>query len=68
MCDALSGSKPLSACDRNPVIERTIETIQSALPFWFELIGISFLSAGMKDKYAKLLQERIDVLGFEETV
>lgn len=51
----------------DPVIERALETIQSVLPFWFELIGISFLSDEMKDKYAKLLQKRIDVLGFEKT-
>ena len=50
----------------NPVIERTLETIQSALPFWYELIGISFLSDEMKDKYSKLLQKRIDVIGFEK--
>lgn len=46
------------------VIERTLYTIQSALPFWVEQIGISFLSDEMKDKFAKLLQKRIDVLGF----
>lgn len=46
------------------VVERTLETIQSALPFWFELIGISFLSDEMKDKYSKLLQKRIEILGF----
>jgi serine/threonine-protein kinase HipA len=51
----------------DPVIERTLGTIQAALPSWFELIGISFLSAEMKDKYTKLLQERIDVIGFRKT-
>ena len=51
----------------DPIIEKILETIQSALLFWFELIGISFLSDGMKDKYVKLLQERIDVLGFGKT-
>jgi len=52
----------------DPVIERTLETIQSALPSWFELIGISFLSIEMKDKYVKLLQKRIDVLGIGKTI
>jgi len=52
----------------DPVIERTLETIQSALPSWFELIGISFLSTEMKDKYVKLLQKRIDVLGIGKTI
>jgi serine/threonine-protein kinase HipA len=51
----------------DPIIERTLETIQSVLPSWFELIGISFLSAEMKKKYTKLLQERIEILGFEKT-
>jgi len=51
----------------DPIIEKILETIQSALLFWFELIGISFLSAEMKDKYVKLLQKRIDVLGFGKT-
>lgn len=45
------------------IIERTLETIQSVLQYWVELIGISFLSAEMKDKYRSLLQKRIDVLG-----
>lgn len=52
----------------DPVIERTLETIQSALPSWFELIDISFLSDEMKDKYAKLLQNRIEILGFEKSL
>jgi len=52
----------------DPVIERILKSIQSALPSWFELIGVSFLSAEMKEKYTRLLQERIDVVGFEKTV
>lgn len=51
-----------------PIIERTLDTIQSALPSWYELIGISFLSDEMKDKYEKLLQERIEILEFGKTI
>lgn len=49
----------------DPIIERTLKTIQSKLPSWFELIAISFLSDEMKDKYTELLRKRIDVIGFE---
>ncbi len=67
--DVLVGYFGKERCNlTDPVIERTLETIQSALPSWFELIGISFLSDEMKDKYAKLLQKRIEILGFERTV
>jgi serine/threonine-protein kinase HipA len=46
------------------IIERILETIQTELPSWFNLIDISFLSNEMRDKYRNLLQKRIEVLGF----
>jgi serine/threonine-protein kinase HipA len=49
----------------NKIIEKTVITIQNALPFWFELIDISFLSDDMKDKYKNLLQHRINILGLK---
>lgn len=45
------------------VIEKTLQSIQSAIPTWFNLIDISFLSIEMKEKYRTLLQTRIDGLG-----
>lgn len=45
------------------IIEKTLNTINTALPHWFELIDISFLSDEMKEKYRVLLQKRINVLG-----
>lgn len=46
------------------IIERILETLQSEIPSWFNLIDISFLSHEMKDKYKNLLQKRVGVLGF----
>lgn len=43
-------------------IEKSLTTIHAAIPGWHSLIGISFLSEPMKDKYRKLLQERTRVL------
>jgi len=43
-------------------IDKVLETIASAVPRWKELIAISFLSQGMKDKYLELLKARVDVL------
>lgn len=43
-------------------IEKSLGIIQSAIPGWYPLIGISFLSKMMKDKYGKLLLERTRVL------
>jgi serine/threonine-protein kinase HipA len=47
------------------IIERILETIQTELPSWFNLIDISFLSKEMKDKYGELLQKRINILEFK---
>lgn len=46
-------------------IERVLETVSSAMPAWKDLIAISFLSQGMKDKYLELLQIRLDVLNIK---
>ena len=46
------------------IIERILQTIQSEIPSWFNLIEIGFLSNEMKDKYKHLLQKRIGILGF----
>lgn len=43
-------------------IERVLDTISSAIPLWKDLIAISFLSQGMKDRYIELLDKRLDVL------
>lgn len=45
------------------IIENTIDIIQTAIPSWFELINISFLSDEMKEKYRILLRKRIKILG-----
>jgi serine/threonine-protein kinase HipA len=45
------------------IIERTIEAFQKALPSWFDLLELSFLSPVMKEKYETLLQKRIGILG-----
>jgi len=47
----------------NKIIEKTLETIQSAISSWFNLIDISFLSDEMKEKYRSLLQKRISIVG-----
>jgi len=44
-------------------IDETLGTINQALPDWKEYIGRSFLSAGMKDKYLTLLNERVKKMG-----
>jgi serine/threonine-protein kinase HipA len=43
-------------------IEKTLETVSLAVPDWKELINISFLSKGMKEKYLDLLNARLSVL------
>ena len=49
------------------VVERTFDSVQKAIPSWFDLIEISFLSEEMRDKYQNLLQRRLDILGFERS-
>jgi serine/threonine-protein kinase HipA len=46
----------------NKSIDKVLESIQTAIPNWIELIENSFLSPGMKDKYKELLFKRLDVL------
>ncbi|MEI7421823.1 MAG: HipA domain-containing protein [Prolixibacteraceae bacterium] len=45
------------------IIEKTLNSIQTALPSWFDLIDICFLSDEMKSKYKVLLLKRIEILG-----
>jgi serine/threonine-protein kinase HipA len=47
------------------IIEKTLNTINKALPSWFELIDISFLTNEMKEKYRVLLQYRINLLDLD---
>jgi serine/threonine-protein kinase HipA len=44
------------------IIDRTLGNIKSAIPQWFQLIEISFLSAEMKEKYTTLLTKRLKTL------
>jgi serine/threonine-protein kinase HipA len=51
-------------CELTPKsIDKVLETISSAVPKWKELIGISYLSDEMKEKYHKLLGTRLARLG-----
>lgn len=45
------------------IISEVIQGIQQAIPTWRELIGISFLSPQMREKYLNLLEERCERLG-----
>lgn len=47
------------------IVERTLDSLQKAIPSWFALIEICFLSEEMRDNYRNLLRKRIDILGFE---
>jgi len=44
------------------VIDKTLNELQSAIPWWFELINNSFLSQDLKDNYKELLEKRIQLL------
>jgi serine/threonine-protein kinase HipA len=48
------------------VIEKIMVSINTALSSWFELIGMSFLSNVLQEKYIGLLQKRIKVLGLDK--
>jgi len=50
------------------IIEKTLGSINSALPSWFRLIDISFLSNEMKEKYRDLLCKRLTTLGLNKPV
>lgn len=47
------------------IIDQVCEDIKSQLSHWREMIVHSFLSAGMKKKYLKVLSERARRLGFD---
>lgn len=49
------------------VIEKTMESIQSALNSWPEMINKSFLSDQLKEKYRNLVSIRASVIGFSFT-
>jgi len=44
------------------VIDNVLETVNSAVPKWRELIDISFLNPDMKKKYLDLLNSRLSIL------
>jgi len=46
------------------IIEKTLNTINEAIPSWIQWIENSFLSQEMKTKYKLLLENRMKVLGF----
>ncbi|KTD73445.1 HipA domain-containing protein [Legionella tucsonensis] len=49
----------------NPkIIAEVLQEIQYAVPKWRELIGMSFLSKTMQEKYLQLLEARCERLGF----
>ena len=43
-------------------VEKVLETISTSVPRWKEIIGISFLSDHMKEKYVDLLDARLKTL------
>ncbi len=48
------------------VIGRVLNEMAGAYPEWEEMIKISFMSQGMKDKYSRLIKERMERLGLIE--
>jgi serine/threonine-protein kinase HipA len=44
------------------IIQNIIESTTKVLPYWFELIDISFISQNMRENYKRLLKERINIL------
>jgi len=44
------------------VIANILEDLKNVFPFWFELIGISFLNQALKNSYLELVKNRIDIL------
>ena len=45
------------------VIEKTLSSVQQAIPTWFNLIDNSFLTDEMKERYSDLLKRRMQILG-----
>ncbi len=46
------------------VIEGVLNDFQKAIPGWFDLIGVCFMSTAMKERYINLLAERCARLNF----
>ncbi len=46
------------------VLNNTLEIISHSVPGWREIIGLSFLTEEMKEKYMDLLSSRLGILGF----
>lgn len=44
------------------IIANIVEDLEKAFPFWFDLIEISFLNQYLKNSYAELLKNRMDIL------
>jgi serine/threonine-protein kinase HipA len=44
------------------MIEKTMSNLQIAMPSWFNILKVSFLSEDMRTRYETLLQKRIDIL------
>ncbi len=56
----------LERCELTPrSVDKVLETITTAVPLWKELIGISFLSDKMKDKYQGLLDAQLKTLDLQ---
>ena len=44
------------------IIANIVKDLEKAFPFWFDLIEISFLNQYLKNSYAELLKNRMDIL------
>ncbi|MFZ5942323.1 MAG: type II toxin-antitoxin system HipA family toxin [Bacteroidota bacterium] len=56
----------LERCELSPKsIGKVLDTISAAVPVWKTLIASGFLSDGMKEKYANLLEYRLGILNIQ---
>lgn len=55
------GKERLKLSDKT--IQQVLDDFNSAIPEWFDLLNVCFLSADLKEKYRQLLSERIAILG-----
>ena len=60
------GKERLKLSDK--AIQQVLSELESAISEWFHLLDICFLSDDLKDRYRKLLSERITVLGLNAVV
>ena len=70
----MKANNPGLDCKSNPawercgltdkLIENVLGASAKAIPEWKELIGVSFLSDNMKEKYEGLLDKRLKILNF----